>query len=99
MTDKYSQHSGSVTFEPDQQRERAGYASTTKPSRQRGRNRPQTASRRYRWKEAIFGRGYPDLCALREGQPYRASQEARLDADKSKGVRLNRRGTLKEPER
>lgn len=49
-------------------------ARPTKKPRTRGRNRPRPSSRRYRWKEAIFGRGYPDLRALREG-PYRPHQE------------------------
>jgi hypothetical protein len=31
---------------------------------------PTRRSRRYTWKESIFGRGYPDLCALREGPYY-----------------------------
>lgn len=65
----------------------------TKKPRTRGQNRPRPPARRYRWKESIFGRGYPDLCALREGQPYRAFQEAVHEADEHKGSHLRRRKT------
>ena len=58
--------------------------SSTKKRRTRGRNRPRPPSRRYRWKETIFGRGYPDLCALREG-PYRPRQEMAKQADSADG--------------
>ena len=49
--------------------------STPKKRRTRGRNQPRPTSRRYRWKEEIFGKGYPDWCALQDG-PYWPSQEA-----------------------
>ena len=44
-----------------------------KKRRTRGRNRPRPQTQRYRWKEAIFGKGYPDMCALKEGA-YRPRQ-------------------------
>ena len=44
-------------------------ATSAKKRRTRGRNVPRPAMQRYRWKEEIFGKGCPDLLALREG-PY-----------------------------
>ena len=52
----------------------SGRISAPKKRRTRGRNQPRPASRRYRWKEEIFGKGYPDWCALQDG-PYRPHQD------------------------
>lgn len=58
-----------------------------KKSFSRGRNIPRLPFQRYRWKGAIFGSGYPDLCALRKGQPYQPRQEGKLVEDENKDMR------------
>lgn len=67
----------------------ADYREDAASKRKTGR-RARRPGGRYTWKESIFGRGRPDLCAI-EGEPYRhPDQQKRSKRNQGTSAKLSR---------